>query len=123
MSWRLWIVPSVLALMAISGVRGAKHISVPTLTYTNDQVHVGKIAKVDLIVEGVRCYGTANLLRQHLATHPGIVSLVAYGSKQRIVIEFDPSLTDANAISEAIESPVVTKRGPIRFLRITEIRS
>ncbi len=123
MSWRLWIVPAVLALMTIVGTRGAKHLSVPTLSYTYSESHKGKVAKVDLIVEGVRCYGTANVLRQHIASHPGIVSLVAYGSRHRVVIEFDPDVTDVEGICRAIEAPILTKRGPIRFFRIASIKS
>jgi len=123
MSLRLWIVPAVLILMTIVGIKGAKHLSVPTLSYTYSGSHRGRIAKVDLVVEGVRCYGTANILRQHLASHPGIISLVAYGSKHRVVIEFDPDVTGVERICKAIEAPILTKQGPIRFFRIASIRA
>lgn len=121
MSWRLWLVPAVLAVMTIAGTKGARYLSVPTLTYIYSEIHKGKVARIDLTVEGVRCYGTANLLRQHIAAHPGLVSLVAYGSKHRVVIEFDPNLTDAERICKAIEAPVETRRGPIPFFRVISV--
>lgn len=123
MSWRLWLVPAVLGIMALAGTRGARHLSVPTLTYAYTEVHGAKTAKVDIVVDGVRCYGTANLLKQHIASHPGLVSLVAYGSRHRVVIEFDPTMTNAEAICKAIEAPVQTKRGPVPFFRVVSVKS
>ncbi len=118
MGWKIWLVPAVIILMTIAGTQGARYLSLPTLTFTYIEDYEGRTATVDLIVRGVRCYGTANLLRHHIAKVPGVVSLVAYASKHRVVIEYDPILVSPHAIKRAIETPIVTRRGPIPIFKV-----
>ena len=117
-TWKVWLVPAVIILMTIAGIQGSRYLSLPTLAFTYIEEHGGKTATVDLIVHGVRCYGTANLLRQHMAKLPGIVSLVAYASRHRVVIEYDPTLTSPDQIKRAIEAPIMTRRGPIPVFKV-----
>ncbi len=100
------------------GLQGARYLTLPTLTFVYQHDHEGGTAKLDLIVHGVRCYGTANFLRQHIADVPGIISLVAYGANHRVVIVYDSTLTSAEEIKRAIESPVKTRRGAVRFFKV-----
>jgi len=116
---RAYMIPAVLAILTVAGVLGASFISVPTLTYVYDEGFSGETQKVVLIVEGVRCRGTAVFLREHMESVPGLVSLVAYAGKHRVVIEYAPQAVKVDEIISAIEKPIVTDDGLMEFFRVT----
>jgi hypothetical protein len=118
MTWRVWIIPAAIVALSFAGVLGAKQISLPTLTYIFDKHFEGRTDTANLTIEGVRCYGTANALRQHIGDLPGLVSMVAYAGRHRIVLEYDPAKTNPNQIALAIERPFMTPQGPIPLFRV-----
>lgn len=118
MTWRVWIIPVVIVALSFAGVLGAKSISLPTLTYIFDKDFTGKAGTANLTVDGVRCYGTANALRQHIQNLPGLVSMVAYGGRHRVVLEYDPVRADPDQIALAIQRPVQTRQGPVAFFKV-----
>ena len=118
MTGRVYIIPVVIAALAALGVIGAGYISVPTLTHQFDPDHDGETETAVLIVEGVRCYGMADFLREHIETLPGLVSMVAYGGKHRVVIEYSPQVVDVEAIIAAIEEPVATDDGKMQYFDV-----
>lgn len=118
MSIRVWTIPVVIAVFAVAGLVGSRHISLPTLTFVYDADYAGRKATADFTIEGVHCYGTANALRKHIAGLPGLVSLIAYGGRRRVVIEYDPQQTSLEAMRQAIEAPVMTRNGPMRVFRV-----
>lgn len=118
MTWKVWIIPIVIVALSIVGVMGAKKISLPTLTFIFDKEFKGRAATANLTVEGVRCYGTANALREHIAGLPGLVSMVAYGGRHRVVLEFDPRKVGPGEIAQAIERPIQTRQGPVAFFKV-----
>ena len=124
MTWKVWIIPAVIVALSFGGVLGAKKISLPTLTYIFDKSFEGEASTANLTVEGVRCYGTANAFRQHVESLPGLVSMVAYGGRHRVVLEYDPGKTNPNQIALAIERPVMTRQGPMAFFKVvsTEVK-
>jgi hypothetical protein len=117
-TWRVWIIPLVIVALSFAGVMGAKKISLPTLTYIFDKDFKGQAGTANLTVDGVRCYGTANALREHIGNLPGLVSMVAYGGRHRVVLEYDPGKTNPDQIALAIESPVMTRQGPMAFFKV-----
>lgn len=118
MTWKVWIIPVVIVALSFCGVLGAKKISLPTLTYIFDKNFSGAASTASLTVEGVRCRGTANALRQHIENLPGLVSMVAYGGRHRVVLQYDSSKTNPNQIALAIERPVMTRQGPMPFFKV-----
>ena len=118
MTRRAYIIPAVIAALAAAGVVGAGYISVPTLTHVFDAGFEGDTAKAELIVEGVRCYGMADFLREHIETLPGLVSMVAYAGKHRVIIEYAPALVSLEEIVAAIDEPSVTESGPVRYFEV-----
>lgn len=118
MTWKVWIIPAVIVALSFAGVLGAKQISLPTLTHIFDKSFKGETKTANLTVDGVRCYGTANALRQHIESLPGLVSMVAYGGRHRIVLEYDPAKTNPDQIALAIERPVMTRQGPMAFFKV-----
>jgi hypothetical protein len=115
---KVWIIPSIVALLAVSGVLGARLISVPTLTFTYDEAYEGRSERAILTVRGLKCYGTADYLRQHIASVPGLVAIVAYAGKHRVVVDYDATKTGVEEIIRAIEAPIATKAGPQSFYKV-----
>ena len=118
MTKRVWIIPLIVALLAVSGVLGARLISIPTLTFTYDEGYEGESSRATFTVSGVRCYGTADYLREHIESVPGLIALEAYAGKQRIIVDYDGEKTGAEDIIRAIEAPVETKSGPRSFYEV-----
>ena len=118
MTWKVWIIPLVIVALSFAGVLGAKKISLPTLTFIFDKEFHGKTATAKLTVDGVRCYGTASALREHISTVPGLVSMVAYGGRHRVVLEYDPQRVTLDQITRSIESPIMTRQGPMEFFTV-----
>lgn len=118
MTWKVWIVPAVVVGLSLAGVLGAKLISLPTLTFIFDKEFEGGASTASLTVDGVHCYGTADALREHIAGLPGLVSMVAYGGRGRVVLEYDPDQLSLTQITQAIELPIQTRQGPMSFFRV-----
>jgi hypothetical protein len=123
LTWKVWIIPAVIVALAFGGVVGAKKISLPTLTFIFDKDFKGHVATAKLTVDGVHCYGTASAFQQHIASLPGLVSMVAYGGRQRVVLEYDPAVTTPSEITAAIERPVMTRQGPVAFFKVLAAES
>lgn len=119
MTRRVWIIPGVVVVFTILGLVGARHLSIPTFVFVFDEGHTGETASIELTVQGVRCYGTANLLREHISEVPGLVSMVAYGGRHRVALDYDPARTDPGAIRNAIEQPLMMRTGPARVFSVT----
>ena len=118
MTKRVWIIPVVIALLTISGVLGARVITIPTLTFTYDGVYTGESERAAFTVSGVRCYGTADYLREHIQPVPGLIGFVAYAGKRRVVVDYDRTKTSPEDIVRAIEAPVMTETGPKSFYEV-----
>lgn len=111
MTRRVWIIPAVIAALTVAGLLAAGRISLPTLTYTFDEDFRGASADVTLTVRGVHCYGTADMLREHIEEVPGLVSLVAYAGRHKVLVEYDPASITPEEIAAAIEAPADTPAG------------
>jgi hypothetical protein len=115
---RVWVIPVVVVSLTVVGVVGAGYISVPTLTYMFDPGFAGETEKAALTVEGVRCYRTADFLREHIESVPGLVSMVTYAGRHRVIIEYSPQAIGIDDIVAAIESPVLTDHGRMRYFSV-----
>jgi hypothetical protein len=120
---KVWIIPAVIAVLSAAGMLGASKISLPTLTHIYDGNFKGDAATADLVVDGVKCYGTSDLLRRHIEQVPGLVSLVAYGGRHRVVLRYDPGKTGPRELAAAIEQPIMTKDGPQAYFKVTSAQT
>ncbi len=109
----------MIVAFSIAGLLGARHISLPTLTFTYQEGFRGRTETAEYTVDGMHCYGTANLLTKHISEVPGLVSIIAYGGRHRAVIEYDPQKTTPGDIHRAIEAPVETPKGPMQWFKVT----
>jgi hypothetical protein len=115
---KVWIIPALVAVLTLSGILGARVIRIPTLTFRYDVNPEGEVAHVTLFVQGVRCYGTANFLREHIEPLPGLVNIVVYAGKKQVEVYYQSDQTNREQIISRIESPVMTKTGPMRFYKV-----
>jgi hypothetical protein len=118
MTRRAYIIPAVIAALAAAGLAGANYISVPTLTHVFEPDFEGETARAELIVEGVRCHGMADFLREHIESLPGLVSMVAYAGKHRVIIEYSPERISLDGIVAAINEPSDTDEGRVRYFEV-----
>jgi hypothetical protein len=115
----VYLIPAVIVVLTVAGVVGANYINLPSLTHSFDPAYEGETATTVLIVEGVRCRGMADYLREHIEHVPGLVSMVAYAGKHRVVIEYAPEAVDVETIIAAIEEPVETDDGLMQYFDVT----
>jgi hypothetical protein len=120
---KVWLVPVLVVALTVSALLGARLISIPTLAFTYDDTFKGHTSRSTFIVQGVRCYGTANFLREHIAPVPGLVSFVAYAGRHRVDIRFRPDMTTPQDIISAIERPVMTREGPRSFYKVLDCKT
>ncbi len=66
----------------------------------------GETIKVEMIIEGVRCRGTANFLNEMLGKLDGIVSVTTFVQEHRVLIKYDPELITEEEIITTIDNPV-----------------
>ena len=118
MTWKVWFIPVVIVALAFAGVIGAKKISLPTMTYMFDKNFDGKSSTARLTVDGVQCVGTATAFREHISGVPGLISMIAYGGRHRVVLEYDPQRVTLEEITSAIDKPVITLQGAIPFFKV-----
>lgn len=119
MTRRVWLIPAVIVIFTVLGLVGARHLTIPTFVFVFDEGYTAETASVEFTVQGVHCYGTADLLREHISHVPGLVSLVAYGGRHRVDVDYDPTRTGPGAIRTAIEQPLMTRTGPARVFSVT----
>jgi hypothetical protein len=78
----------------------------------------GWVCPLGTLFEGVRCYGTADYLREHIEHLPGLVSMVAYAGKHRVVVEYSEQAVSLDTIIAEIERPVQTEDGLIQYFDV-----
>ena len=104
-----WIVPILIVLLIAIGLFGAELFAIPSLTVDLPvQEPMGKesIRTVGFVVDGVACVDTARTAGSTLEGLPGVIRYVAYASRSRMEITFDPARTNVEALRKAIEGPV-----------------
>ena len=79
-------------------------------------------SSVELIVQGVKCRGTANFFISRYNAIPGITNITAYASDKKVVIDFNDKIINLDKIKEIAEAPIQGQDGhPINFFKILKI--
>lgn len=66
----------------------------------------GGRSRVECIVDGVKCKGTASLFTTHMQTTPGIHAIETFASDHRAVLSYDPDVITPEQIRAKIDAPV-----------------
>jgi len=100
------VVPVLVVACAGLGLGAGKLIVVPSVVKDLAPAGGPPLRTTVFVVEGVRCVDTATRAAGQLAGVPGAVRFVAFASRNRVEITFDPAVTGPAALREAIEGPV-----------------
>jgi hypothetical protein len=103
------IVPVLVVLLALAGLVSARLFAIPSLEleFPAAAEEPGAATReVSLLVDGVKCVDTARQAASALEELPGVRRFVAYASRNRVDVTYDPSLVDVGQLSEALEGPV-----------------
>lgn len=121
------VVPSSILAAAAAGLWSSFLFAIPSLTLDfppPDHAVAPGLEQVSLLVEGVRCVDTAARAASTLEDLPGIRRFVAYASRARVEVQFDPQRVSRPEIVEALEGPVLMEPdGEYRFgvYRVLEV--
>jgi len=106
-------VPVIVLASIVSGVVLGQRVPAPTFVqdYERGQVS-GQVARVDLIVDNLRCRGRSAFLGRFLEADPGMIRLETYAGEMRARIVFDPAQTSLDALKQRIESRIQVPAQP-----------
>lgn len=92
----------------------------PTTQVTFDKV--GQ-ARLECVVEGLKCKGTASFFTRLYAGRPGIASIETFGTEHLAVFTYDPSVITADEIRWIMEAPVPLNDGRrVQVFRCEDMR-
>jgi hypothetical protein len=97
------IIPVLVALALVGGYSLRLAFTQPTLTKVfADQPGEEAI----FVVDGIRCWGTAQFFTSLYEDTPGVLSIQAYASERTAVFTFDPSVLSRARIQAIMEAPI-----------------
>jgi hypothetical protein len=80
-------------------------------------------ARLECVVEGLKCKGTANFFTRRFQNKPGIASLETFATEHLAVFTYDPDVTSPEEIRAIIEAEIPMKDGSHRqVFRCVEMR-
>lgn len=101
-----WVLPLLLVVLGSAGVAGSRAFALPSYSETYAADSPAEVETIRLVVRGVRCVDTAQRAAAQLRGVPGVLSLVAFASRNELSLEVDASVADMDAIRTALEAPV-----------------
>jgi len=89
-------------------------------TQPTTEVHFGsgEGTRLECVVEGIRCKGTATFFSNMYEGVPGITGITTYASEHKAVFTYNPDLITPDSIRAVMESPIMLNDGTQqRFFR------
>jgi ferredoxin len=77
---------------------------------------------VEFTVDGVRCKGTSRFFAEKIGRVPGVVAVTTYARTHTAIVQYDPTLTDPEAIRAAYEAPDVIEGEEYEAFHTTAVR-
>ncbi len=105
-----FFVPVILLLSLVAGVLLAFRVPFPTFVRDFERPGMtpsGQRARIDLIVQNLRCRSRSGMLGSYLANDPGVLRLETYVGEMRARIVFDPAHTSLASITRWTHSEIV----------------
>jgi len=97
------IIPLLVALALVGGYRLRMAFTQPTLS----KVFADKPGeKATFVVDGIRCWGTAQFFTSLYEDTPGVFSIEAYASERKAVFSFNPGVISREQIRAIMEAPI-----------------
>ncbi|UCG61651.1 MAG: hypothetical protein JSV52_15290 [Candidatus Zixiibacteriota bacterium] len=103
-----YIIP-ILVVVALFGGYGLR----TAFTQPTTNVSLGDEggAKLDCIVDGVRCKGTANFFTMLYKDVPGISGIETFATERRAIFTYDPTVISPDQIRAIMEAPIPMRDG------------
>jgi hypothetical protein len=76
--------------------------------------------QVEMIVQGVKCQGTAEFFVKRYENQAGILGLEAFAADHKVVVTYDPAKTDPDRIRAIGDAPVLLENGELRTFFVVE---
>ncbi|MCK4409656.1 MAG: heavy-metal-associated domain-containing protein, partial [Candidatus Eisenbacteria sp.] len=97
------IIPLAIALVILLAFATTNAYRVPTadVSFVEGGDWPATVATVEYEVSGLKCRGTARAFTGQIRDVPGVVSLVAYARTHTAIVEYNPAVTNPDAIREA----------------------
>lgn len=109
----------------VVGFLGGGYLLRLGFTQPTTQVSFGETGreKLECVVEGLKCKGTANFFTRLYAGKPGIASIETFGTEHLAVFTYDPTVITRDEIRSIMEAPVPLRDGrQLQVFRCKEMR-
>jgi hypothetical protein len=116
------IIPIAIAGVIVLAFTTVDAYRVPTLQAQLVEQVPDEVRSVEYVVDGLRCRGTAVGFARMIAPVPGVVSVTVHARTNSAIVEYDPSLTDADAISQAFTAPIVRDGRSFSVFTLVSVR-
>jgi hypothetical protein len=102
-----WVVPALIVVLTLIGLGAARLLAIPSVTLDLAEAGTaGPSRTVTLLVDGVKCVDTARTAASALEDLAGVRRFVAYASRNRVEITFNPEQIAVESLVEAVEGPL-----------------
>jgi hypothetical protein len=103
-----WTVPILVVAVAAASLAGARLLAFPSLSVEFRAPTPGSPTTVAVfLVDGVRCVDTAQQAAGALKDTDGVLRFVAYASRNRVDVTFDPDVCSVEMVRDALEGPIL----------------
>lgn len=103
-----WSVPLLIILFALLTLPLKQAFTLPS---AHLQVAPGELSetagkRLELLVDGVKCRGTAEYFLARFRTVGGVLDITAYAADHRVILRYDPAVLSEERIRQIAEAPV-----------------
>ena len=118
------IIPLAVALVILLAFATMNAYRVPTadVSFVEEEDRPATVAMVEYEVSGLKCRGTARTFERQIQDLPGAVSFIAYTRTHTAIVEYDPAVTDPDAIREAFERPIVHEGKSYEVFKMVSVK-
>jgi hypothetical protein len=120
--WPRLAVPVLLVALVAAGLYGGNIYAIPSFSKDfQTNAATGELRSVRLKVKGVRCVDTAKLAATVFEGMDGIVSFIAYASRNDVVVAYDSAATNVVTIVKLMEGPVYVESSKEFVFHVYEV--
>lgn len=98
-----FIIPALVITTLLGGYFLRTAFTQPT---TNVTVGTGEGKKLECVVEGVRCKGTAEFFTSLYKDTAGISKIETFAADHRVIFSYDPAIISPERIRTIMEAPI-----------------
>jgi copper chaperone CopZ len=102
----VFVIPAAIVALILVAFATTNAYRVPTVQISFVEERPPTVERAELTVDGLTCRGKSMLCARQISEVPGLVSLTTYVRTHTAVIEYDPTLTDLEAVKSALCEPI-----------------